>query len=434
MTWNRLRVIPLAVAVLLAAMAACHPGRTGSETQASAGAAPGVTTVFHPHPDHAWNRLYRAVYLRRAASGQEYGQDEVDPLLWPDSRHLLEGKSHHDAIRALDDFLAQGADAEIRDPLRRAVLQHDLWAVFDWLVARPPEEQAAVRPLAVRLARALQRLALTREEISRLPDNYAAAVATRQWLAEPDLSTRHRPFLPGELFDPKGPWVEVVVSAHSTTPLHVEFVGARSAFQVFLRLPGGRAATQAYIQRLGAPREQDRAGAPGSLPQFPPGTQVALVRRMMLFDSEGGLVRSPLVETVQLRVYREVPRTLSRSVELAAKEQDFFEFELHRAELFAGRAGGLRPVGPEERRLMSFLVSRQHVPRDPFPDVRELEGQPMMRTCALCHSGSGIYSVMSFARRPVYIPQADPAGRAAAYLKRQRYDWGMLQGMVQAAQ
>ncbi len=367
------------------------------------------------------------MYLRRAADGRYYGQDEVDPLLWPDSRHFLEADSRDLAVRALDDFLARGAESEIRDPVKRAVLQHDLWAVFDWLAAQPPEEQAATRPLATRLARVLQRLALSREEIQALPDNYAAAAAARTLPAAYDPQQPGRPFLPPDLFDDTGPWVPMASFARSTTPLHFDFVGGRSLFLVFLRLPRDRAATLAYAAQL---REAQEAQPP----QFPVATQVALVRRMLVFDKDGVLIPTRLTETVQFRVYRAVRPGERRAVQEAAEDQDFFEFEMNRARLFAGQAGGLQPIARDQRRLMTFGVSQQMVSKDPFrsPSPEALTGSSVFHSCPICHAGNGIDSVLSLRSRGTYTTTTAGEASRTAWLKGQRFDWGLLRGMWMA--
>ncbi len=426
--------MPVALAALLAALlGACpqpNPPARSSEAPARTGAA-----LFHPDPQHAWNRLYRAVYLRHTADGREYGQDEIDPLLWPDSNHLLEGESREEALRALGDFLARAAESEIRDPAKRAVLQHDLWAVFDWLVARPPEEQEAARPLLTRLARVLRRLALSSKEIEALPDNYAVAAAARAFPAAHDPQQPGRPFLPPDLFADNGPWVALAAFHRSTTPLHVDFVGARSLFLVLLRLPGGRAATLAYQKQLcdEAVRHSAQSRQP---PQFPPGTQVALVRRMMVHDTEGRLLPTRLTETVQLRVYRRVRAGQRRSFEEARSDQAFFELEMDRARLFAGQAGGLRPLAPDEHRWMNFGIQHRHVFYDPFRDLVQgslRKEAPVLSTCAICHAGNGIDSVLSLSGRETYVTTPAEQSAAAASLKEDRYDWGLLRGMWMAS-
>ena len=82
-----------------------------------------VWSIYHPDPDHPWNRLFRQLYRRTAPDGAEYGFAELDPLLWQDTAHLLEGTSHDAAIQVLDEFLASGAVTLIDDPLRRAMFQ-----------------------------------------------------------------------------------------------------------------------------------------------------------------------------------------------------------------------------------------------------------------------------------------------------------------------
>lgn len=162
---------------------------------------------------------------------------------------------------------------------------------------------------------------------------------------------------------------------------------------------------------------------------------MALLRRMILIDADGNLVPSPLVETVQLRVYREVPQAEGRVVERAAREQDFVEFEMHRGDLFASKAGGLRPLGRGERRRMSFPASQMHVFRDPFtaPEgAAPPEGSIVMGSCPVCHAGSGIHSVMSFSRRDAYASSVAEQDQWASYFKRERYDWGVLTGIWQA--
>jgi hypothetical protein len=71
------------------------------------------------------------------------GHDEVDPLIWHGSRHILAGPAYRQAIGTLDEFLSTQGKT-LKDPVKRAVLQHDLWAIFDWLAddsADPVEDR-----------------------------------------------------------------------------------------------------------------------------------------------------------------------------------------------------------------------------------------------------------------------------------------------------
>ena len=142
----------------------------------------------------------------------EYGFDTVDPLLWRKTRHLLNGPSHKDAVIVLDEFLTSGGERLIADPLRRAVFQHDLWTIFDWLVSTSDGDKSARTALEHRLARVIRRLALTRRDIDTLPDSYVAAVTSGAFATN---GSQEQPVLPSDLFTAPGPWVTVPSAAPS---------------------------------------------------------------------------------------------------------------------------------------------------------------------------------------------------------------------------
>src|ERR671919_61545 len=85
--------------------------------------------VYDPDPDHLWNRVFRQFFRRTTKDGKEYGSDELDPLLWFDTTYLLNGNSHQQALLVLDEFLTTNAENLVRDPLKRAMFQRDMWAV-----------------------------------------------------------------------------------------------------------------------------------------------------------------------------------------------------------------------------------------------------------------------------------------------------------------
>jgi hypothetical protein len=217
-------------------------------------------TVYDGNPAHAWNRLYAALRVREDSRGNRYGEDSLDPMLWRESEHLLSQPSHGLALRTLDEFLRTHAETLIQDPLKRAMLQRDLWAVFDWSVQqyssiRRPAYSDEKRALQVRLAGVLRRLALTKEQIKSLPDNYAQAVASGAFAAQYDPAQPQQTFLPPDLFDPRGPWVCITPNPESladggVAKLHLGSFSGRSVFLVFVRLPEGRQATLNYFQTL----------------------------------------------------------------------------------------------------------------------------------------------------------------------------------------
>jgi hypothetical protein len=66
--------------------------------------APPALAIYASDPDHIWNRLFRLFYVRHARDGQQYGGDELDPYLWWQTKYLLSGSSHDEALKLLDEF------------------------------------------------------------------------------------------------------------------------------------------------------------------------------------------------------------------------------------------------------------------------------------------------------------------------------------------
>jgi len=211
--------------------------------------------VYDPNPNHLWNRLFRQFYVRKAWDEREYGGDVLDPLLWGETHFLISGPSHPLALSVLDEFISTHGERLIADPLKRAMLQRDLWAVFEW-VSDPwhvEESKGNRTELARKLALAIKRLALSAEQIQALPDTYSLAVAANAFPGEYNPNRRETTFLPFDLFQPSSAWVtlggaadvEVERFLHSGAPVHTRECGARSLFLVFIRVSGGREATLA---------------------------------------------------------------------------------------------------------------------------------------------------------------------------------------------
>ena len=173
---------------------------------------------------------------------------------------------------------------------------------------------------------------------------------------------------------------------------------------------------------------------------------MALVRQMMLFDKQGNPVLSPITESVQIRVYREI--TTARENDFSAGRdrtarnsgQDFFEIRISRPLLFSGKQGGLRATGRDEREFSTF----QTMGNDPIDSVsgrgERIDAQvPTMQTCVHCHSGGGISSFNSLdsllkptrrqqePRDVNYGPRYWSESNALLW-KKNRYDWGLLNG------
>src|SRR5215471_15428704 len=92
----------------------------------------GDAAVYDEDPGHLWNQLNEALFVRTAPDGKRFGRDELDILYWPTTKNLLFEPSHQKAFAALDEFIDKHGEKLIRDPLKRALLQRDLWELFDW--------------------------------------------------------------------------------------------------------------------------------------------------------------------------------------------------------------------------------------------------------------------------------------------------------------
>jgi hypothetical protein len=112
----------------------------------------------------------------------------------------------------------------------------------------------------------------------------------------------------------------------SVAPVHVQSLQGRSIFRIFIRLPGERKDTLAYMQKvnlhttpwtlepatiatthLGNEVRWDPLRLDKKTPQFPEGTMIALVRQMILIDDKLKLRSSRITQSVQLRVFRSIP-------------------------------------------------------------------------------------------------------------------------------
>jgi hypothetical protein len=383
-------------------------------------------SLYHTDPKHLWNRLHEALLVRVVHDGRTYGQDRLEPLLWRESKHLLEERSNKNAIALLKEFLKNKGEKLSDDPLKRALLQRDLWLVFNWLegshdnFAEPPLEaktaSAAQERLRRPLAAVIGRLALNRKEMQALPDNYAAAVTSGQFAPRFDPEKPDQPYLPPDLFSANGPWVCVGRTDGITAPEHLaepdrtENRFTNSVFLVFLRLPTGRAATVAYLKQL---RSVD------AKPTLPEGTQFALVRRALLINTSHRVGPTALTESVQVRVDR----------------QSFYEFRLSRSQLFAGSAGGLRALGSDETDFKTGFGAHSIDEFERFQSGSPLMKQwPIRRNCSICHDSRfpEFRSAMTEAGRKLSVsemPESDVAAAAIKWKEKQPV-WTILRRLL----
>ena len=397
-------------------------------------------TAYNSNPNHLWNRLNETLFLRTAPDGTQYGLDEMDILYWGQTTNLLAGTSHQRALAVLNEFINTHGEKLVPDPLKKALLQRDLWALFDWVTPAFSISRAKFAKerleLAERLAIVIRRLELTTNEIATLPDNYAEA---------------HLPDLPRGMFLTNGDWINVQANnVERLVPMHDRGFGGRSVFMVLFRDADGRKAGTNYLARLGAFRPLWVPATNSSnsndmmlkqeLPQFPVHSQWALARRMCVIDTDGNIRPTHIVESIQLRTYLHFDSFFRDDLD-ANPPQQFNEFRMSRdshASLVSVAQDGR--AFTSNNRFFSFGIDPFEYPlRGETNVVSDFRGI-VLRSCYQCHSSPGIYSVNSFTRRfsggppPFEMTQMTEADlqreeEMSVFWKEREFEWGFLQGL-----
>ena len=363
--------------------------------------------VYSPDPADPWNQAFfllftRAIRSRVIADGAlafasgdsrlriadrrvtrtEGGDRAIDPLypswLWMGSTYvdfapgdacrLLQDPCHAQLLAALQGVQRTAAS---RPPLTRALMQADLWSAFDMLHAltrirraseaacpgtlqpRQQQEQDRAESLLPLLATTMRALALSREEIARLPDTYSAAA---ERLGLPDLLGN------------RNGWMEIRWFPRRS---HDDAAGYRRAARVFAR-PAARPDDEAaFLNRL---REQlgDERDALDS---------VALLTQLLLVATDGTVVPSSIAFDVQFRGSAgAVP-----------------EYDLSRRRLLSSPStGGLMPFEADMPAYMPFAGNDFSFATPPSLDAEPVIA-PLATKCSVCHgTAAGVGHLKSF--------------------------------------
>ncbi|MSR60381.1 MAG: hypothetical protein EXS05_22535 [Planctomycetaceae bacterium] len=291
--------------------------------------------LYDADRQHLWNRLFAAVAIRRSHLPSKRGGtpvarieggDKIEFLAWPGTTYWDEPETVTLLENLLDQFLNQKGEQLSTDPLRRVMLQRDLWAAFDFLIgqniARRGDLETRRRrtQLCRRLARVIRALALPVETLARLPDNYALAIQSGRFAATHEFDPR-RDYLPGRLISDADEWQELDFhqpKLHEDIErrfvfLHTRAFRGRSYFRVFYRFPQGRRQLEDYLRQVDAVGVDWRtAGQNGfivlkpDVPQIPAGTEVALLQYLIALDSNLQPTPTSLVESVRVTVFKSV--------------------------------------------------------------------------------------------------------------------------------
>jgi hypothetical protein len=400
---------------------------------------PDAPAIYSARPDDPWNRLFAALFTRtvrtrftsefadrgpfqpappdlipafvfhqpamvstRVFDRFEEGDRAIDAL-YP---AFLNQTGPHDALReplhgelvaALDGALADRTD---RSPLARVLMQVDLWSAFDPLEAiQDGHDTAAARQaageLTARLAKLIGRVALAPKEIGALANNYEAARR-----AEP---------LP-DLFNPGGPWIEIVWGQDRMHDAEEQF---RRSSRVFVRPIVRPPDTAAFLKTI------------TTGPQPPVLAATALVMQVVAIDRSGRAVPTPLIRDVQIRTFA---RDTSGAVTASMSE-----YELSRRRLLSNPSDGFLQF---DDRAEAYLATAGNDYGFATPDLAARK-PPTIATlhtrCLLCHGPDGAH-VMSFAvTDPALMPQPralpqpnDERARYVAQKKEARGDFTRL--------
>jgi hypothetical protein len=371
--------------------------------------------LFDADPQHLWNRIFAAATIRpsRLPSRRRgppvariEGGDRIDFFLWGGTKYWDEPANVAHLSGLLDQFLAQKAERLSTNPLKRVLLQHDLWTLFDYLmighIERRGDSETRHRrdELGRKLAHVIRALALPSETLAKLPDNYVLAVRSGRFAATHDFDPT-RDYLPPRLLSGTDEWQELdFYQARRSEDvqrryvfLHMRAFQGRSYFRVFCRFPKGRSQLETYLRDLDEKGIDWQASAQhGSIklkpdaPELPAGAEVSLVQFLIALDPKLQLVPTSLVESVRLLVFKNTTGVTDPSTNLG-NGVNASKYTLKRRLALAD--GGMRHGGlarePDDLTVYRVLFEKETAP-DWGSRGRYYK---LTADCRACHSGAG---------------------------------------------
>ena len=402
--------------------------------------------IYHSERTHPWNRLFHLLFTRTvrtrvldldeaplfmagdprlAVNGPfvtriESGDRAIDPLysswIWMGSTEFdvsAEGRWGvlKDPLYArLAELLeAVPASAASQPPLARALMQADLWATYDLLHATVRDRAGLTADAAGRrerterllslLAHAIRALALSRSEISALPDTYEGARRAHE--------------LP-DLFNPTSGWMEI---RWFPMRMHEHAVDSRRAARVFLKPARRPEDEQAFLNRF----ETAHGG------HAEPLEAAALLIQTLLISSDGSIVPSPITYEVQIRRFDPERSKVGPRV---------VQYELSRQQLLqAPDSGGFTMLDEEAPVYLPIAGNDFSFATRPAQDAEPLL-VPLRQRCQSCHD-TNFDRLITFAMttapdRPApAVERLDPSenrhAREVAERKMRLENWGALQ-------
>ncbi|MDB5391627.1 MAG: hypothetical protein JWM11_7273 [Planctomycetaceae bacterium] len=290
-------------------------------------------SMFDADPQHLWNRLYAAATIRPSLLPSKRegmpiarieGGDRIEFLGWGGTSYYDESGTLTNLEKLLDQFLETNGEKHSSDPLKRVLLQRDLWTLFDFMMQRQIDRKGDLETREQRnevcrkLARVIQALALPAETLKKLPDNYRLAIQSGHFATTHNFDPQ-RNYLPPTVLTDADDWQELDFYQATRSEdverryvfLHMRAFQGRSYFRVFLRFPKGRSQLEAYLKEIDSNwidwRKSAQHGSislkPGA-PPLPEGTEVMLMQFLIALDPQLKLVPTSLCESVRLLIYK----------------------------------------------------------------------------------------------------------------------------------
>jgi hypothetical protein len=396
--------IPIAKASIFLCVVLTCLGRGWSEEVASETQG----WLFDADTDHPWNIAYETLRMEERTK-------------------LLSEEDRSKAVGILD--LVLGSDPTEHSAVQRVVMQRAAWATFDFLVGHDETSGPMGREIRHRLARLIALTALTEQEIARLPSNYTTRALGDENKRRPEYDLS----LPSDLLEPNGEWIQVVYRGIRRIALTHELShGGRSEFLLFMRFPEGRSGGEAYLKRFNdyATIEARRYGGIADrstshpeliprVPTFPDNVGAILLERMLVVSNSGKPTSTPIIKSL---AYIDCSSTDGADTRASHKLRSaVLEISVDRL-LDSDSVISLRRLSEDE----PFFGERL------FPQG--------LRECILCHGNTkdGLISLTGSApemirpkNRSVEILRNGEATWTPKW-KSKRYDFGVLQGMLES--
>lgn len=388
--------------------------------------------IYSDRPNDPWNQIFYYLFSRQLTvrlspdftegapfidrSGQkvstrvfertETGDRAIDPM-YPTfavgfgSMLVLSDSAYPAFSQALRDSLAETA---ARSTIARALMQSDLWGAYDALFPRflPDDERALGerrKNVLDLIGRLIRKIALTREEINALPENYSSAVKRNNF---------------PNVFAKDSGWIEMAWFLPRT---HDDEAAYRRVSRVFLKPAHPQQNVQRFLEAQ-ASSDQENPVAFES---------VALITQLLLIDSHGRLRRTRFTSEAQIRIF--TPGTGSSSVTGTMRT-----CEISRKLFFQDPESGGLAADNDDTSAYAGGGNYQ------FAQGQLMQtgwGEPIrvkMRTrCASCH-GENLDHLMTFSivrpPNPPHIRQLNPDNTAVAdldiHFKQKRNDFQAL--------